>query len=37
MMARQAITHLICDCDGVLLDSESIALRVLHRELPLPC
>lgn len=33
MMARQAITHLICDCDGVLLDSESIALRVLHREL----
>jgi len=33
MMVRQAITHLICDCDGVLLDSESIALRVLHREL----
>ncbi|WP_041741368.1 HAD-IA family hydrolase [Collimonas fungivorans] len=27
------ITHLICDCDGVLLDSESIALTVLHREL----
>lgn len=25
-----AITHLVCDCDGVLLDSESIALRVLH-------
>ncbi|MFZ1180180.1 MAG: HAD-IA family hydrolase [Herbaspirillum sp.] len=24
------ITHLVCDCDGVLLDSESIALRVLH-------
>ncbi|MBP0598410.1 HAD-IA family hydrolase [Herbaspirillum sp. LeCh32-8] len=33
MMARQPITHLVCDCDGVLLDSESIALRVLHREL----
>ena len=33
MMARQPITHLICDFDGVLLDSESIALRVLHREL----
>lgn len=33
MTARQAITHLVCDCDGVLLDSESIALRVLHREL----
>jgi HAD superfamily hydrolase (TIGR01509 family) len=32
-MARQPITHLVCDCDGVLLDSESIALRVLHREL----
>jgi len=27
------ITHLICDCDGVLLDSESIALRVLHQHL----
>jgi HAD superfamily hydrolase (TIGR01509 family) len=27
------VSHLICDCDGVLLDSESIALRVLHREL----
>jgi len=27
------ISHLICDCDGVLLDSESIALTVLHREL----
>lgn len=27
------ITHLICDCDGVLLDSESIALRVLHQQL----
>lgn len=27
------ITHLICDCDGVLLDSESIALAVLHRQL----
>ncbi|AIY42874.1 Hydrolase in polyol utilization gene cluster [Collimonas arenae] len=27
------ITHLICDCDGVLLDSESIALTVLHRQL----
>ena len=23
MMTRQAITHLVCDCDGVLLDSES--------------
>ncbi|WP_050467288.1 HAD family hydrolase [Herbaspirillum chlorophenolicum] len=33
MMTRQSITHLVCDCDGVLLDSESIALRVLHREL----
>lgn len=33
MTTRQAITHLVCDCDGVLLDSESIALRVLHREL----
>ncbi|ALU87656.1 HAD family hydrolase [Herbaspirillum rubrisubalbicans] len=33
MTARQTITHLICDCDGVLLDSESIALAVLHREL----
>ncbi len=33
MMTRQAITHLVCDCDGVLLDSESIALAVLHREL----
>ncbi|WDZ96570.1 HAD-IA family hydrolase [Herbaspirillum sp. WKF16] len=33
MMTRQPITHLVCDCDGVLLDSESIALRVLHREL----
>ncbi len=27
------ITHLVCDCDGVLLDSESIALRVLHEHL----
>ena len=27
------ITHLICDCDGVLLDSERIALRVLHQQL----
>jgi len=27
------ISHLICDCDGVLLDSESIALAVLYREL----
>lgn len=27
------ISHLICDCDGVLLDSESIALSVLHRQL----
>lgn len=25
-----AITHLVCDCDGVLLDSESIALHVLY-------
>lgn len=33
MMTRQAITHLVCDCDGVLIDSESIALAVLHREL----
>lgn len=33
MTTRQPITHLVCDCDGVLLDSESIALRVLHREL----
>ncbi|MFL9924631.1 HAD-IA family hydrolase [Herbaspirillum lusitanum] len=33
MMMAQAITHLVCDCDGVLLDSESIALRVLHQEL----
>ncbi|KAF1043637.1 MAG: 6-phosphogluconate phosphatase [Herbaspirillum frisingense] len=32
-MTQQSITHLVCDCDGVLLDSESIALRVLHREL----
>ncbi|PFH08423.1 HAD superfamily hydrolase (TIGR01509 family) [Collimonas sp. PA-H2] len=30
---NQHITHLICDCDGVLLDSESIALAVLHRQL----
>jgi HAD superfamily hydrolase (TIGR01509 family) len=27
------VSHLICDCDGVLLDSESIALTVLHRQL----
>jgi HAD superfamily hydrolase (TIGR01509 family) len=27
------VSHLICDCDGVLLDSESIALDVLHRQL----
>ena len=30
---KPEITHLICDCDGVLLDSESIALRVLHEHL----
>ncbi|WP_034300692.1 HAD-IA family hydrolase [Herbaspirillum sp. RV1423] len=30
---KPAITHLVCDCDGVLLDSESIALRVLHEHL----
>ena len=30
---NQTISHLICDCDGVLLDSESIALGVLHRQL----
>lgn len=29
-MKPALITHLVCDCDGVLLDSESIALRVLH-------
>jgi len=32
-MNPSRITHLICDCDGVLLDSESIALRVLHEQL----
>lgn len=32
-MTNKHITHLICDCDGVLLDSESIALTVLHRQL----
>lgn len=32
-MTHTTITHLICDCDGVLLDSESIALRVLHQQL----
>lgn len=30
---KPPVTHLICDCDGVLLDSESIALAVLHRQL----
>ena len=30
---KPEITHLVCDCDGVLLDSESIALRVLHEHL----
>jgi HAD superfamily hydrolase (TIGR01509 family) len=32
-MDHTKTTHLICDCDGVLLDSESIALRVLHQQL----
>jgi HAD superfamily hydrolase (TIGR01509 family) len=32
---QTTFTHLICDCDGVLLDSESIALRVLHEHLRL--
>ncbi len=32
-MTQTSITHLVCDCDGVLLDSESIALRVLHQQL----
>lgn len=32
-MTSAHITHLVCDCDGVLLDSESIALRVLHAQL----
>ncbi len=27
------VTHLICDCDGVLIDSESISLEVLVEEL----
>lgn len=27
-----AITHLICDCDGVLIDSEAIAFEVLQIE-----
>ena len=30
---KPEITHLVCDSDGVLLDSESIALRVLHEHL----
>jgi HAD superfamily hydrolase (TIGR01509 family) len=32
-MNHTKTTHLVCDCDGVLLDSESIALRVLHQQL----
>lgn len=27
------VTHLICDCDGVLIDSESISVEVLVEEL----
>lgn len=28
-----AITHMICDCDGVLVDSESVAAAILLEEL----
>lgn len=28
-----ALTHLICDCDGVLIDSEAVAFEVLRKEL----
>jgi HAD superfamily hydrolase (TIGR01509 family) len=28
-MPEQTITHLVCDCDGVLIDSEAVALQAL--------
>jgi beta-phosphoglucomutase-like phosphatase (HAD superfamily) len=32
-MTGLAVTHMICDCDGVLVDSESVAAGVLIAEL----
>jgi len=33
MTAMTGLSALICDCDGVLIDSEAVAARVLVREL----
>ncbi len=33
MSQRLAVTHMICDCDGVLVDSESVAAELLIGEL----
>ena len=33
MLRKSRFTHLICDCDGVLVDTESVALDVLSAEL----
>lgn len=33
LLSQPRFTHLICDCDGVLVDTESVALDVLSTEL----
>lgn len=32
-MTKNCISYLICDCDGVLLDSESVILEALYKQL----